>query len=218
MAPQSANSRGRAVELRDRAKTGAFAGFGNLAASIRTERHDGIEFLEDITRTRFHDDVRILGEPESWIPIGAATFSYLVEGDFDQPFGAQGVNGRSNMSASFEAVALSADHASMGRHFPSLIGPQRQPVFQLLSVEILFVIGEEFSIRATLDGFATERKQGPPDSRLGARLSVSGTLQPIIVTGVESPQIVAASGTQYSIAPDTRTVKLLMIGDQLLRH
>lgn len=184
----------------NRATADGPAGLGKLHSTTATRRSGLVESMRNADKTEFHDTIAIFGEPECCIPIGLATFRCEVSGDWRQPRSGASVTGNAAALATFGAQAAGAPVVDRQQwNFPSLIGPQLQPVTRTLTVAVLFVIGQPIQIFATLNTDSRERTRQAALGDLDARLELQTRLQPIQVEWVtgSSASTLTASQTKY---------------------
>ena len=184
----------------NRATADGPAGLGALFSTTATRRTGNFEVMRDADDTEFRDTIAIVGEPEWIVPIGIATFLCEVSGNFRQPHSGLSCTGSGNAAAMFAAATAGA--AGIDRDawtFPSMAGPQSVPVFRVLTVTLVFLIGEPIQMISTLDTRSRERAHRPQAGDLNATLILSTVLHPILVAGVSDPVVITLSdsNTKY---------------------
>lgn len=180
-----------------RANTEGLVGLGKLHSKSIVERSGGTESMRNEDRTEFHDTIAILGKPEFCIPIGLATFRCEVTGEFTQPRSGASATGSAEALAEFgvetDGVVVS-DRQEWS--FPSMLGPQGQPLVHVLTATILFVIGRPIRMFSTLNLSSVERALCVAQGDLSATLALRTVLQPIQVEWVSNSSAETISGTQ----------------------
>jgi len=186
-------ARGRINISHSKAVATGVAGMGGIFSHQTSRREGEREKMTDADRTFFNDEIAILGQPVDWIPIGFATFFCEVTGEFAQPFSGASVSGTADAEASFQAKSKTDQQQW---NFPSLGAGIATPIYHVLKVTIAFVIGEPFSISATLHAHAQERGRRAVRGDLAATLQLKTELLPIQVVRVNNPHVETVSAHQ----------------------
>lgn len=192
-------ARGRVNILRNRAVAQGVAGLGEIFSKQATRLDGEREKMSDADRTKFHDTIAILGQPEDYVPIGLATFLCEVTGEFAQPSSGGNFSGTADAEASFTARGLGGPKTDEDDWRFSLHAGALSPVYRVLEVTVPFLIGQPIDIRSELDAKARERGWKAKPGDLAARLDLKTVLRPIIVQRVRDPvaKTLTDSGTKY---------------------
>lgn len=185
------------VERSDnRAKIEAPVGLGKLHSTSAIERTGDSESMRNEDRTTFHDSIAILGQPEFCIPIGLATFRCEVTGEFTQPLSGASAAGSAEAMAEF-GVETNGVVVSERKEwsFPSMAGPQGQPVVHVLTAAVLFIIGQPIRMFSTLRLSSVEHAAHVGRGDLSATLKLQTVLQPIQVEWVSNSSAVTQPGS-----------------------
>lgn len=191
------HTRGHVNTLRNSATAVGSAGLGFVASRTWTRQRGRFETMRDADDTSFCDTIAILGKPEWRIPIGLATFLCEVSGHYSQQYSGSGSIGEANAKASFAARAFTGPRTDWNSWcFPPMARPQHNNVLHVLSVTVVFFIGEPIYIASALNTRSREASLAPSSNDLAATVEIRTVLRPIIVEGVSDPMVVTCTNSE----------------------